>query len=89
MQRRDAGLLHKGRHAGDLGRIQQGQFPNQLRRSRQIPGPPAGHGVGLGKALAQQQLSPQVGVLREPGQVRRSQALVDLIACLLYTSRCV
>ena len=27
MQRRDAGLLHKGRHAGDLGRIQQGPVP--------------------------------------------------------------
>jgi len=77
----DGGLLDEGGHGGDIRSGQQQQPFHHIVRAGQIAHPPASHGIGLGKALAEDQLLLQLRVGAEIGAVFPiGQPVVHIVA---------
>ena len=74
------GGLDKGGHRRDLGGAEEQQSFQGFLRGHQVAHPPAGHGVGLGKALAQQHPVPEGRLQGKIRHLRVSQGAVNIVA---------
>ena len=78
-QRRFRCCLQEGGHCGNLRRTEQQQPGEQFFRADEIAHPPAGHGIGLGEALAEDGLGAQVLPPRQVAAGGIDQLVVDIV----------